>query len=550
MFKLPEATSAAIKPMTSDEVRDVGYNKDSTQFDGAVVPNTVVEKQKVKRWTWETPPEPIPEDMVSEIVDADAIIIGGGISGLATAARASQLGLSVIVIEKTGGFVAHGGEVSSVGSSVQRANGVHIDKYQLARDWMRISGSRVNEDLLWLFINRSEEAFEWILKMGGDDVYCDLYGGYYKGKDFTEYPCAQHIYKKPGCTRWKYSGALMYCEMLYETATQNGAKVLRSTQGVQLVKENGRICAVIAKNSEGKIIRYNGSRGVVLATGDISGDAEMLEAFSPWGLLPRKCSSWPAGSNLGEGHKMGYWAGGKFEPAPWALSLHMTGYAAFMNFFLHVNPRGNRFMNEDTWSPGKSARVLMQPGGDYAFSVFDAKWYEEAARGAPYHGGQASDPMIVYGEPWDSEVNRYPQSIEKYIGKGLAFRADTLEELAGMMAVPVDTFLKTVARYNEIYKLGEDTDYGKRPELLTSIEKPPFTAVKFGPALLNVFGGLETDVKLRVLDDNRDPIDGLLAVGMIAGGLYGVDYPLLLSGNSHGRCLTWGIVAAETLAGN
>ena len=122
------------------------------------------------------------------------------------------------------------------------------------------------------------------------------------------------------------------------------------------------------------------------------------------------------------------------------------------------------------------------------------------------------------------------------------------EELAEKIGVPVDNFLKSVARYNEIVKNGEDVDFGKRPELLTPVVKPPFYGIKIGPALLNVFGGLETDVKLRVLDDNRNPIDGLLAVGMIAGGFCSIDYPLLAAGNSHGRCLTWGRAAAETLA--
>ncbi|MDR2357843.1 MAG: FAD-binding protein [Oscillospiraceae bacterium] len=532
-------------------IKDLGEDREALMFPG---PDdiTVFGKERVKRWSWETPPDPIPEERITETVEADAIIVGGGISGLATAARAAELGLKVIVLEKTGGFVAHGMEISSIGSSVQRRYGVHVDKYQFARDWMRICGSRVNEDLLWLFINRSEEAFEWLLGLGGDDVYTDLWGAYYRGSDFTEYPVAQHIYQKPGVKRWKYSGALMYCEMLYEVAVKGGGKIIRNTQAVRLEKENGRVAAVIAKNlKEDRLIRYRGARGVVLATGDIGGDAEMLEAFSPWGLLPGRCVSWPKGSNLGEGHKMGYWAGGKLEAGPWAPSLHMIGYGVFFDFFLHVNPLGNRFMNEDTWSGGKSARILMQPGGDYAFNVFDANWYEDVKRGGPYHGGQGATTPIDQRQGFDDEGIGYrKERLEDIIQRGVGWRADTLEELAEKMGVPAGNFLKTVRRYNGIVKNGEDVDYGKRPELLTPVEKPPYCAVKIGPALLNVFGGLETDVKLRVLDGNRTPLGGLLAVGMIAGGFCSVDYPLLAAGNSHGRCLTWGRVAAETLAAN
>ena len=56
----------------------------------------------------------------------------------------------------------------------------------------------------------------------------------------------------------------------------------------------------------------------------------------------------------------------------------------------------------------------------------------------------------------------------------------------------------TVARYNELYKLGDDVDYGKQSALLTSIDKPPYYALKWGPALLNVHGGVIIDPQMRV----------------------------------------------------
>ena len=38
--------------------------------------------------------------------------------------------------------------------------------------------------------------------------------------------------------------------------------------------------------------------------------------------------------------------------------------------------------------------------------------------------------------------------------------------------------------------------------------------------------------------------------GALAGGLYGVDYPLLWNGNSHSRCLTWARQAVADIANN
>ena len=53
---------------------------------------------------------------------------------------------------------------------------------------------------------------------------------------------------------------------------------------------------------------------------------------------------------------------------------------------------------------------------------------------------------------------------------------------------------------------------------------------------------------MRALDKNRQPVAGLFAVGDTTGGLYGHEYVTTILGNSHGRALTWGYIAAETIA--
>jgi succinate dehydrogenase/fumarate reductase flavoprotein subunit len=497
--------------------------------------------------SWELPEDPIPEAEIAETIAAETIIAGGGISGLAAAARCAGAGLDVIVLEKMKGLVAHGAHIACLDSKVMRDKGVVIDKAQFARDWMHICGSRVNEDLLWLYINRSAEAFEWLLSLGGDNIGAALYGGNYRGPDFTEYAGTHIIFRTEG-SKYRHGGALLACEILEDAAVSKGARVVRNCVVTRLEKTDGRVTAVLARGEDGRLRRYTAKKGVVLATGDISGNPEMLAAFSPLGLKPARNGSFPKGSNLGEGHILGLRAGGVFEDPPWALSLHLIAYSLYIFFFLHVNRRGCRFMNEDTWAQAKSIRCLMQPQGDYAFSVFDSKWFEEVAERAGETGGQFTDPLICfYGDRWDNEHNNVKRAVEAYIQKGIGFRADTTEELAELMGVPAENLVQTVARYNELTARGEDVDYGKRASLLTSIDKPPYYALKWGPALLTVFGGLLTDVKLRVLDKAGDPIPGLFATGNVAGGICGVDYPLLLNGNSHGRALTWALVLAESL---
>lgn len=522
---------------------------DRSLFVGAV---NDPEGMKAKpRYAWETPPPPIPESQIIDTLEADVVIIGAGIAGLAAGARCTELGLKVIVVDKHNGLVAHGAHIACLDSPVMRELGVKIDKEEFARRWMHTSGSRVNEDLLWLYINKGEEAVQWLLNLAKGECELHLYGGQYKGPEFTEYAATHYFEKKPG-SHYKWFGAYLFCEILQEAILEGGNTIIRNTRAEQLETKDGRVAAFIARGEDGQYRRYKGNKAVILATGDIGGDPEMLAKYCPLALKPKKNGYFPAGVNSGDGHKMAYWIGAAMEEGSWALSLHLISYAMYSFFFLHVNRRGQRFMNEDTWSQAKSIRILMQPqwgDGDWAWSVFDSKWFEDIGERIHISGGQFCEPLMAeYGQPWDDN-NGVKGAIEAYIRKGACVVADTLEELAAKMDVPVDTFVATVNRYNEMYRQGKDLDYGKRPEMLTSIVKPPYYALKFGPAILNVFGGTLTDTKMRVLDKDQNPIPGLYAVGNIAGGLHGVDYPLLLNGNSHSRALIWAREAAADIAG-
>ena len=50
---------------------------------------------------------------------------------------------------------------------------------------------------------------------------------------------------------------------------------------VKLEKKNGRVTGVIAENADGKYVRYNAAKGVVVATGGYAQNWKMMEASSP-----------------------------------------------------------------------------------------------------------------------------------------------------------------------------------------------------------------------------------------------------------------------------
>ena len=178
----------------------------------------------------------------------------------------------------------------------------------------------------------------------------------------------------------------------------------------------------------------------------------------------------------------------------------------------------------------------------------DSKWKQEVADSMAYGGGRFWDWVLRdIDTPFTTDMAE--RGLEKEIAEGkVSWKADTLEELAAKIGVPEDVFLATVERYNQLVYQGHDTDYGKRRELMTAVCKPPYYAIKFGPSLLTIPGGLTIDTKLRVLDEKKAPVPGLFAVGNASGSIYAVDYPLSIPGNDLGRCLTWGYLCGRAVA--
>ena len=139
------------------------------------------EKSGVQRpkWPWETPPAPIPEEEIAETAESDVVVVGAGLSGLAAAARCTELGRTVTVLEQGKTWAGRGGHFGVVESKYMESLGIRIDKKQFARDWIRQCGNRCKEELVWLFINRSRETMDWLIDLAaaqGDEQSQRLFG--------------------------------------------------------------------------------------------------------------------------------------------------------------------------------------------------------------------------------------------------------------------------------------------------------------------------------------------------------------------------------------
>jgi succinate dehydrogenase/fumarate reductase flavoprotein subunit len=498
--------------------------------------------------SWDVAPDPIPDSQIVKTVDADIVIVGAGLAGTSAACRAAQLGAKVAVIEKMEKPSSRGGHYAAYQTPAMTAAGlINVPKEDILREWVGMCGNRCNEKLVWQYLDRSTEAFTWLEDISEGSFEWQALQNHYVGSWYYEH-FGTHSGRYTGDDNTdRLSGPLFTA---YKYAKNNNADFFFNTTAEQLIKSNNKVIGVVAKDANG-YIKFNASKAVILATGDISGNDEMVNFYChDLARLVTSKAYTPAGANTGDGHKMGMWAGGHMELGPLPTMLHLIRYTMLSFFYLHVNALGKRFMNEDTWIQGKSIRIMTQPEGynEYCFSIFDDDWRDQIKDSLQYGGGQFWDNMSVpAGTEWTPDSAE--RTINGAIERGTAWKADTLEELASLMGVDREIFLSEVERYNQIYDQGEDTDFHKRVELLTPIRKPPFYALKVGPSLLVIPGGLEVNESCQVVDDQKVAIPGLYAVGNVMGGRYGVDYPVKINGNSHGSAITFGYIAAGNILG-
>jgi fumarate reductase flavoprotein subunit len=114
--------------------------------------------------------------------------------------------------------------------------------------------------------------------------------------------------------------------------------------------------------------------------------------------------------------------------------------------------------------------------------------------------------------------------------------------------VPAGTLKATVDRYNQLARLGKDLDFGKRPDRLTTIDRPPFYAGLVRQEILVVLGGLNTNMKMQPLDAGRKVIPGLYLAGNTVGNRFAVDYPTMCPGLTHGLAWVTGRLAGLNAA--
>ena len=514
-------------------------------------------------------PAPIDAADIKETVDADIVIIGSALSGLCACRAAVENGAkNIVVIEKADTWQCRSNQFGTIGGKIQEDLGIKIDRNAAVGQLMKECGYRPNQRILNLWADNSGEAFDWFLApMEGkyvveneSDPYDAEEGHLSVRKTHWPEPDSSHteddFYPIFSDCQITLPTMSPWVEAIYNICVEAGVTFKFSTWARQLVRENneGPVTGVICQDVDGNYSQVNAAKAVLLATGDFAGNKDMMSYYVPWAtrfasIFPNRDAAGDP-TNTGDGQCMGMWIGAKMEDGPLAPMTHHLGGPLGMDAFLLTDVNGDRFVNEDVGGQPFQNQLSRLPKKT-AWQVFDSEWPNQLQYMDCGHGNVSwyVDDDKVPGGSYGRNAYISQAMFDEAMSGDAGVQADTIEELAEKMGVPVEEFCATIERYNELAKKGVDEDFGKRADRMFAIENPPFYGYKLTDTVLLVcMGGLETTVDFEVLDTNDDVIPGLYAVGNAQGGRFLVDYPLPCPGISHGMAMTHGMLVGRILA--
>jgi fumarate reductase flavoprotein subunit len=447
----------------------------------------------------------------------DVVVVGGGLAGFAAALSAAEAGVQVLLIEKAddvgGSTVLSGGSFAFADTPAQQAQGIDDSAERLFDDLMAVGRVNVPE-LARRYIEENLDAYHWLVDHGV--VFGDVVAA--SGQSLPR--------SHPADPRRVMELLAKEADGLPEITVETGLRAIRLT-----TDDEGAVSGIEVE-SRGGVQRVRAARAVIITSGGFGQDVDLIRAFSP---KAAKALRLGGQSNTGDGLRMAWKLGadlrdmpyvkGTFGNHPDAKPTEHTACMAIYKGAIAVNRGGHRFMDESL-----DYKIL----GDYCLDQDGAIAY------------QIFDQAIL-----ESEVPGYPMfEFGRRVTEGKLLKADSLEELAGLLEIPAAQLVDTVRAYNEQVRGGAQDPFGREHLThsygdLVPIEQGPFYGYPSTAAVVATYAGLAVDPEARVLDVFGEPISRLYAAGEVTGGFHGAAF---MTGTSLGKCTVFGRIAGRNAA--
>ncbi len=541
-------------------------------------------------------PEPVDDSKISQTIETDVVVIGTGVSGLCLADRLTELGVDFRIFSAGSVHVQRGGSFHGIDTSTQHEYG--ITDYTPENLGLRMKqevmcGSYYIDQRKWSrWINNNTEAMNWLIdKAKGYGMKVVLERGYNDEDYLWDFTPASHNFILTDASKTKdqggifttttdfgaFMGATLVNDMYQHEIEEGGTAIDWRTKAEYLVREDdgkGRVDAVVAQKLDeegqptGEYVKYVGKKAIVLATGDFSGNMEMMKAYCPWVVengmvldidVDYDASFQFGGLMPGDGQKMGLWVGAAWQKGPNACLIDLLDGPYHKEIgnvdTINLNRNGKRFMNEDVVCSYSAIADLSQPGHE-VFYVWPEEYADKYETWDNFGATIPSpDDGVQYPAYCTYTSEQMKQTWQDNAASGTYVTGGTVEEVLEQLGdIDVDEALKTIEAYNGYCADGYDPEFNKNPSVLDAIDSPSGVYYGYkivtGPAqLLGSTGGLRTDEDMRVLDADDKPIEGLYNIGVMVGDMYATTYNFCICGhNLSATCTTFPYLLAKDLS--
>lgn len=487
----------------------------------------------------------------------DVVVVGAGLAGTTAAITAAQEGngAKTLLLEKSPWANGGGNSKYSSGWVVFTYN---VDGTATYLKNMRGDFDATPDEVYDAFAANLAESDDWLIGLnppegnvgfsGTPEPFSD-YGEYneYEGSQYNVCFNFPNL-NKPGTYRHvQFFLADVIQKQFADKITEKVNAPL--TALVQDPESKAVIGGVYEEN--GKAVYVKANKGVIMCCGGFENDPVMCQDY----LSMPQYHPVAATFNTGDGHRIcsklgadmwhmnslaGSWTNG--------VALDGSSFAAYRalekQMGITVGKNGRRFYMD--WDGCTTYDYDFEPGSDPSIHV--------GSRHGHYQFGGEWTHLPMPGVCWfiydeaaakDEKTPAYHHKSGDPVADGFGYSADSIEELAGKIEVPVEELTATVQRWNDCVAAGKDPYYFRPDHTLTAISTPPFYAVKCEPELLNTDGGPRRNEKAQILDLDGKPIEGLYSAGEF-GSVWCHDYQ---GGGNLGECVSWGRLAARSALG-
>jgi succinate dehydrogenase/fumarate reductase flavoprotein subunit len=451
----------------------------------------------------------------------DIIVVGAGGSGSVSAIEATDLGGSVLVLEKT----------SAIGGSTQESHGTLrrlTDREGAIEHYVHLAEGTTPREVMEAFVDGVLSMPEWFAKHGGEIIIKRdkddprwVFPARRVGSAYPGLPGSSSIGVRGSirATNPGREGGEALIDLLSRNMEDLKVPVVVDARVTRLLQEfpSRRVVGVEVDNS----LTIRARKGVILCCGGFAWDHDLMRQI--FGHAMPALS--PPKRNTGDGIRLAQDVG--------ADLWHMSGTSATVGYqfpelaaafhcriptygFMMVDQLARRYACETDIENHAAAHIMLLQ------DLVSGKWLRVPSFVIFDENSRLAGP-VAQTESGENRRYRWSEDNSVEIERGWIERADSIEQLAGVLGLPPQGLLQTIDAFNAAAASGNDP-LGRTEKQMREIVRPPYYGAPVYPSLLNTQGGPRRNAKGAILRPDGSVIPGLFGAGEL-GSIWNRLYP-------------------------